>query len=235
MTPSTEAPLSIVGLVFPKIEQLDFTGPFGVLARLPHSVFHIVSKDGAPVADSRNFIITPSKSFATAPAADVLLIPGGPGQHDLMEDEETLAFIRRQAAGAKYVFTVCTGSLLLGAAGLLKGIRATTHWAFHETLPYYGAIPVDERVVIDGRIVSAAGITAGIDAGLRISAVLRDQRTAEGIQLAMAYAPEPPFHSGSPKEAPAELVEHYRSAMAGIIEERRAMGRKIAAKLGVRA
>ncbi|HEY8966988.1 MAG TPA: DJ-1/PfpI family protein, partial [Candidatus Methylacidiphilales bacterium] len=189
-------PLAIVGLVFPKIEQLDFTGPYGVLARLPNSAFHVVSKDGKPVADSRGLLLTPSFDFASAPRADVLVIPGGQGQHDLMEDEATLDFIRRQAAHARYVFSVCTGSLLLGAAGLLKGgVRATTHWAFHDLLKYYGATPVDERIVIDGKIVSGAGITAGIDAGLRVAALLRGDWVAQGIQLAMNYAPEPPFRS----------------------------------------
>ncbi|SDT95199.1 cyclohexyl-isocyanide hydratase [Verrucomicrobium sp. GAS474] len=226
-------PLTIVGLVFPKIEQLDFTGPFGVLARLPQSTFHIVGKTGEPVADSRGFILTPNCSYASAPPADILLLPGGPGQNALMEDEETLDFIRRQAAGAKYVFTVCTGALLLGAAGLLKGVRATTHWAFLDTLKYYGAIPVDERTVIDGAVVSAAGITAGIDAGLQVAALLRGERVAKGIQLGMAYSPQPPFRSGTPSEAPPEIVEHYRTAMAGIIAERREIAERIAKRLGV--
>ena len=167
------------------------------------------------------------------PALDVLHVPGGFGQEALMEDAEVLDWIRRQAAGARSVFSVCTGALLCGAAGLLRGRRATTHWASFHLLPFFGAIPVDARVVVDGTWVFAAGVTAGIDGALRLAAELRGEDAARAIQLQMAYAPEPPFDSGTPATAPAAILAHARQAMAGITAQREATARRVAARLGV--
>ena len=150
-----------------------------------------------------------------------------------MEDEEVLGWLSAQAQGARKVFSVCTGALLCGAAGLLRGKRATTHWASLHLLPWFGAVPVDERVVIDGDWVFAAGVTAGIDGALRLAAEIRGEAIAQRIQLAIAYAPEPPFQSGTPQTAPPEILEAARRDVAGLIARREASARRAAAKLGV--
>jgi cyclohexyl-isocyanide hydratase len=225
--------LNIGAVIFPGIDQSDFTGPFEVLARLPGSAFHVLWKEKAPVRDARGLILTPEKTFAEAPPLDVLVVPGGRGQQQLMEDEAVLGFIRAQAARASYLFSVCTGALTCGAAGLLKGTRATTHWGSFHLLKYFGAIPVDARVVVDGRVVSAAGVTAGIDGALKLAALLCGDTVARRIQLNIQYAPEPPFDSGSPATAPAEVVAAEREANRELSQERLTTARRIAAKLGV--
>src|SRR6476620_11415932 len=165
--------LQIGGLLFPELDQADFTGPFEVLSRIPNSTFHILGKSTDPVRDARGLLLTPAKTLSEAPQLDLLLVPGGGGVNAMMEDEAMLTFIRRQAAGARIVMSVCTGALLCGAAGLLKGRRATTHWASFHLLPFFGAIPVNQRVVVDGEMVFAAGVTSGIDGALRVAAELR--------------------------------------------------------------
>jgi cyclohexyl-isocyanide hydratase len=160
-------------------------------------------------------------------------VPGGFGQEALMEDAEVLAWITQQAAGARSVFSVCTGALLCGAAGLLKGRRATTHWASFHLLPYCGAIPVNERVVVDGNWVFAAGVTAGIDGALRLAAELRGDDAARTIQLYMVYAPEPPFDSGTPETAPAAILAQALQSVAGITAQREATARRVAGRLGI--
>jgi cyclohexyl-isocyanide hydratase len=150
-----------------------------------------------------------------------------------MDDEEVLAWIRQQAAGACSIFSVCTGALICGAAGLLKGRRATTHWASFHLLPYFGAIPVNERVVVDGAWVFAAGATAGIDGALRLAAELRGDEAAQTIQLGMVYAPEPPFNSGTPETAPAAILEQARQSVRELTMRREESARRIATKLGV--
>jgi cyclohexyl-isocyanide hydratase len=162
-------------------------------------------------------------------------VPGGFGQEALMEDEEVLDWIRQQAAGARSIFSVCTGALLCGAAGLLRGRRATTHWASFHLLPLFGAIPVNERVVLDGNWVFAAGVTAGIDGALRLAAELRGDDAARAIQLYMVYAPEPPFDSGTPETAPAAILDQARQAVSGITAQREKTARRVAAKLGISA
>ena len=177
--------------------------------------------------------LTADATLAEAPQLDVLHVPGGFGQEAVMDDPEVLGWIRRQAAGAHSVFSVCTGALLCGAAGLLKGRRATTHWASFHLLPYFGAIPVDERVVVDGTWVFAAGVTAGIDGALRLAADLRGDAVAQGIQLYMVYAPEPPFDSGTPETAPLAILAKARADVADITARREATARRIGADLGV--
>ena len=160
-------------LIFPRMTQLDMTGPYEVLARLPDTTVRTGrAQPRSPVTTDRGLQIVPTMSYADCPPLDVIMVPGGPGQQDLMEDEEALGFLRKQAAGAKFVTSVCTGSLVLAAAGLLKGKRATSHWAAIENLALMGAIPVSEKVVIDGNIITGAGVTSGIDFALQLAAIL---------------------------------------------------------------
>jgi len=225
--------LTIGALVFPRMDQIDLTGPFEVLSRLPNSTFHLIGKTLAPIRDIQGLILTPEITIAAAPQLDVLVVPGGFGQEDLMDDEEVLAFLRTQAASAQYTFSICTGALLLGAAGLLRGIRATTHWSTFHLLEYFGAIPIDSRVVVDGRTVSAAGVTSGIDGALRLAALLRGEAVAQGIQLSIEYAPEPPFSSGSPQTAPPEVLAAAQHRIREISEARLATAKRIATRLGI--
>ena len=227
--------LTIGSLLFDGLDQIDLTGPFEVLSRIPNSTYRLYGKTADVVRDLRGLRLMPDATLAGAPQLDVLHVPGGFGQEALMEDEDLLAWLRRQAAGARSVFSVCTGALLLGAAGLLRGRRATTHWASFHLLPYFGAIPVNERVVVDGNWVSAAGVTAGIDGALRLAAELRGEEVAQTIQLYMAYAPEPPFNSGRPETAPVAIVERARQAISGITAKREETARRIAATLGIKA
>jgi len=226
-------PIEIGALVFPRIDQLDFTGPFEVLSHIPGARFHALWKDKAPVRDMQGLILTPDMTFDEAPNLDVLVVPGGWGQQQLMDDEAVLAFIRAQAGHARYVFSVCTGALICGAAGLLKGVRSTTHWAAFDLLKYFGAIPVDERVVVDGKHVSAAGVTAGIDGALRLAALLSGDRVAEQIQLVMQYAPQPPFTSGTPQTAPPEVLNAVLAAGRQIAQARLETARRVSDRLGI--
>jgi cyclohexyl-isocyanide hydratase len=225
--------LQIGSLIFPEIDQSDLTGPFEVLSRIPGSTYHVIAKKKAQLRDACGLILTPEKTFSEVDRLDLLHIPGGPGQEALMDDEETLSFIQQKAANARYVFSVCTGALILGAAGLLKDRKATTHWTAFHLLKYFGAIPVDARVVIDGNLVSTAGVTAGLDGALRVVALLSGEDKAQEIQLAIQYAPDPPFHSGSPDSAPPELVKAVRAAYEPLAEARLLTARRIRAKLNL--
>jgi cyclohexyl-isocyanide hydratase len=225
--------LEIGSLVFDGIDQIDLTGPFEVLSRLPNVTHRLYGKTTTPVRDIKGLRLVPDATLADAPPLHVLHIPGGFGQEALMEDTEVLGWIRRQAAGARSVFSVCTGALLCGAAGLLKGRRATTHWASFHLLPYFGATPVNARVVVDGDWVFAAGVTAGIDGALRLAAELRGDDTARGIQLYMTYAPEPPFNSGTPETAPPEILARARESVKEITAQREVTARRIGQSLGV--
>lgn len=225
--------LQIGSLLFEGIDQIDLTGPFEVLSRIPNSTYRIYGKTAASIRDLRGLRLTPDAALSEAPPLDVLHVPGGFGQEALMEDAEVLGWIARQAAGARCVFSVCTGALLCGAAGLLRGRRATTHWASLHLLPLFGATAVNERVVIDGDWVFAAGVTAGIDGALRLAAQLRGDDAAQAIQLYMAYAPEPPFNSGTPETAPPAILAHARQSVAAITKQREATARRAAARLGI--
>jgi cyclohexyl-isocyanide hydratase len=225
--------LHIGSLLFQGIDQIDLTGPFEVLSRIPNSTYRIYGKTAEPVRDLKGLRLTPDAALADAPRLDVLHVPGGFGQEALMEDEQVLTWLERQASGARSVFSVCTGALLCGAAGLLRGRRATTHWASFHLLPLFGAIPVNERVVVDGSWVFAAGVTAGIDGALRLAAELRGDDTARAIQLHMVYAPEPPFDSGTPETAPPAILENARRSVASITAQREATARRAAIKLGI--
>jgi cyclohexyl-isocyanide hydratase len=219
-------------LLFPRMTQLDLTGPYEVLARLPNTTVELVARSLAPVTTDRGLQIVPTTTYADCPPLDVVMVPGGPGQQDLMEDEEALGFLRKQAAGAKYVTSVCTGSLVLGAAGLLKGKRATCHWAAIDHLKPLGAIPVSERVVVDGNIVTGAGVASGIDFALALAAILDGEEVARQIQLQVEYDPAPPFDSGSPRSATPTVVETVRARMTKLNEERRIVATRVGCKLG---
>ncbi|MDH2386204.1 DJ-1/PfpI family protein [Bradyrhizobium sp. CER78] len=225
--------LRIGSLLFEGVDQIDLTGPFEVLSRIPNSTYRIYARTMEPVRDLKGLRLTPDATLADAPPLDVLHVPGGFGQEAVMEDAEVLGWIREQAAGACHIFSVCTGALLCGAAGLLRGRRATTHWASFHLLPYFGATPVNARVVVDGSFVFAAGVTAGIDGALRLAAELRGDDAARVIQLYMAYAPEPPFNSGTPETAPPEILQQTRHATRAITAQREETARRVAARLGV--
>lgn len=225
--------LHIGSLLFQEIDQIDLTGPFEVLSRIPNSTYRIYGKTAEPVRDLKGLRLTPDAALADAPRLDVLHVPGGFGQEASMEDEQVLTWLERQASGARSVFSVCTGALLCGAAGLLRGRRATTHWASFHLLPLFGAIPVNERVVVDGSWVFAAGVAAGIDGALRLAAELRGDDAARAIQLHMVYAPEPPFDGRTPETAPPAMLENARQSVASITAQREATARRAAIKLGI--
>jgi cyclohexyl-isocyanide hydratase len=235
----TDTHLQIGSLLFEGLDQIDLTGPFEVLSRVPNSTYRIYGASPEPVRDVRGLRMLPDATLRDAPRLDVLHVPGGHGQEALMRDAAILGWIRDQAAGASHVLSVCTGALLLGAAGLLVGRRATTHWSAVHLLPFFGAEPVDARVVIDRdgedrTWVFAAGVTAGIDGALRLAAELRGDEAAQGIQLGIQYAPEPPFDCGTPGTAPPAIVAQARAAAADITARREATARAIAAELGIR-
>jgi cyclohexyl-isocyanide hydratase len=203
-------PLSVGCLIFEQMDQIDFTGPFEVLSRMPDTAVRIIGKELSPVRDVQGLRLTPDVTVADAGIFDVLLVPGGHGQQALMHDEEVLALIHKQVRMERLLFSVCTGALLCGAAGVLKGRHVTTHWSARHLMPYYGADLVDARVVVDGNIISAAGVTAGLDAALVLVSLLRGDAAAEEVQLAIEYAPNPVFHSGTPESAPAQVLESFQ-------------------------
>jgi cyclohexyl-isocyanide hydratase len=220
-------------LIFPRLTQLDMTGPYEVLARMPNTKVHLVAHSMAPVTTDRGMQIVPTITFADCPQLDLVMVPGGPGQQDLMEDAVVLDFLRKQARGAKYVTSVCTGSLVLGAAGLLKGKRATSHWAALEHLKPLGATPVSEKVVMDGNIITGAGVTSGIDFALAVAAVLEGEEVARQIQLQIEYDPSPPFNSGSPATASKETLALVKSRLTPLDEQRREVAERVGRRLGV--
>jgi cyclohexyl-isocyanide hydratase len=228
-----EGQLQIGSLLFEGVDQIDLTGPFEVFTRIPNASCRIFGKTVEPVRDVRGLRLMADATLSQAPQLDLLHVPGGFGQEALMDDEPVLAWIRDQAAGARCVFSVCTGALICGAAGLLKGRRATTHWSSTHLLAFFGAIAVPGRVVTDGNIVTAAGVTAGIDGALRVAADLCGTDVAEAIQLSIAYAPEPPFNSGTPESAPPAVLAHVRSSYRTITEQRERTARRVAERLGI--
>lgn len=193
-------------LLFPGLTQLDLTGPFEVLHRIPGATVHLVWKDTQPVRADSGLGLLPTTTLADCPPLDVVMVPGGFGQIALMEDEAILTWLRAQAAHAKYMTAVCTGTLLLGGAGLLDGYRATTHWAFTELLSDYGAIFTPGRVVEDRDRITGGGVSAGIDFALLLAARLANEQVAKAIQLGIEYNPAPPFAAGHPDVADPELV-----------------------------
>jgi cyclohexyl-isocyanide hydratase len=225
--------LNVGAIAYPEMDQLDLTGPFEVFSRIPDCTFYVLWKNTIPVRDMHGWLITPDTVFGAGPRLDVLLVPGGHGQEMLMDDQEVLGFIQEEARHGAYVFSVCTGALLCGAAGLLQGVRATTHWSAFHLLGYFGAIPVGGRVVIDGKRVSTAGVTAGIEGALRVAALVRDEQTAQQIQLSIEYDPHPPFTGGTPATAPEDLVEAARVATREITFLRHRTARRFASSFGM--
>jgi cyclohexyl-isocyanide hydratase len=213
-------------VIFPNLTQLDFTGPLQVLSRVPDSATHIVAKTRNPVPSDCGLSLVPTRTFQDCPSLDLICVPGGAGVHEAMRDAETVGFVRNMAEGARYVTSVCTGAFVLGAAGLLRGRRATTHWAYTDLLPLVGATHEPARVVWDGPVITAGGVTSGIDFALRIVARLAGEDVARSIQLGIEYDPDPPFDSGHPDRAPetvrrlvapryAQAREAYRAALSG--------------------
>jgi cyclohexyl-isocyanide hydratase len=206
--------INIGFLIFPRVTQLDFTGPLQVLSRVPGAKTHLIAKSMQPVASDTVLTIAPTTTFADCPQLDVICVPGGLGTDALLNDEETLAFLRKQAKAARYVTSVCTGSVVLAAAGLLDGYRATTHWSAMGYLGQLGAIPEKTRVCTDRNRITGGGVTAGIDFGLTLAEKLSDRTTAEMIQLTLEYNPAPPFNAGSPETASPEVLERLRQRFA---------------------
>ena len=217
-------------VLFEGVTQLDLTGPYEVLARMPNTRVHLVAATTAPVRTEWGMTITPDASFHDAPQLDLLCVPGGWGVDACLEDETMLRFLRTRAEQARYLTSVCSGALLLGAAGLLRGYRATTHWMSLDLLALLGAEPVNERVVRDRNRITGGGVTAGIDFALVVAAELFGAEVAQGIQLAIEYQPAPPFQSGSPRTAPASVVQSVSTAGAVKLARRRAIIERIAEK-----
>jgi len=217
--------LQIGLLAFPNVQQLDLTAPYEVFAMIPGATVHLVAAGLEPIVSATGLVLTPTVRMADCPALDVLCVPGGVGVNALMTDREVLAFVRERAAAARFVTSVCTGALVLGAAGLLRGRRATTHWASLDLLAAFGAIPVAERVVRDGNLLTGGGVTAGIDFALTLAAELAGPPAAEAIQLGLEYAPAPPFGAGTPAGAgPAVLATVRGRLAAGRAERERIVG-----------
>ncbi|MBZ9772492.1 DJ-1/PfpI family protein [Mesorhizobium sp. CO1-1-8] len=225
--------MKIGSLLFEKLDQIDMTGPFEVLSRLPNAEHRLYGLTADPVRDIMGLRFSPDATIHDAPQLDVLHIPGGPGQEALMDNEALHEWLRAQASGATKVFSVCTGALILGGAGLLRGRHATTHWASHALLPLFGATAVDKRVVEDGKFIFAAGVTAGIDGALTLAADLCGPDVAQRIQLEIAYAPEPPFHSGTPESAPPAVLAAARAAAAELLARRQATAKRFAERFGI--
>lgn len=201
--------LSLGCLIFEQMDQIDFTGPFEVLSRMRDTTVQIIGKELSPVRDVQGLRLTPDVSIAEAGLFDVLLVPGGQGQQALMHDEEVLELVRKHFQSERLLFSVCTGALLCGAAGVLTGRQVTTHWSTRHLMRHYGAVLSDARVVVDGSLISAAGVTAGLDGALVLVSLLRGDAAAQEIQLAIEYAPNPIFASGTPESAPAEVLASF--------------------------
>jgi cyclohexyl-isocyanide hydratase len=220
-------------LIFPRMTQLDFTGPFEVFARIPETKVHVLWKRIEPVVSDTGLAVLPTTTLDDCPDLDLICIPGGPGQIALMDDEQLIAFVREKGERAKFVTSVCTGSLVLGAAGLLTGYKAGTHWMSRDQLAYFGAIPVARRVVVDRNRITGGGVTAGIDLALYVASLVTDEPTAQVIQLSLEYNPEPPFNSGSPEGAGPEMVAAVRQRAIEMLSNRLAATKRAAVRLGL--
>jgi cyclohexyl-isocyanide hydratase len=223
---------TIAFLLFNGQTQLDMTGPAQFLSRLPGAKVKYVAGTLEPVPNDAGFAILPTATFADVPQADILCVPGGVGVTDVMRDAAAMAWIRKVGAEAKWVTSVCTGSLILGAAGLLKGYKATTHWAWHHHLARFGAIPVEARTVVDRNRVTGGGVTAGIDFALTLIAEVAGEDVAKMLTLGLEYDPAPPYATGSPAKAGEELLVLYRKAVSGSFPKREAEIADVAKALG---
>jgi cyclohexyl-isocyanide hydratase len=212
MTAPRETKINL--LLFPGVTQLDLTGPYEVLVRMPGAKIELVGATIDPVISDRGLAIIPTTTLEAAPACDLLVVPDGPGADDAILDEQWVKLVRDQAAKARWIFGVCTGSLLLGAAGLLKGRRSGGHWLARDLLTKFGATVVDDRMVVDGNIFTSGGVTAGIDMAFRVVAEIAGEEAAKRIQLQIEYDPEPPFRSGTPFTASQDTIAAQREAGA---------------------
>lgn len=227
--------MDIAFLLFPGVTQLDLTGPAQVLSRLPGARVHLVWHTLDPVPTDAGFSILPNATFAKLPAPDLLCVPGGMGIADVIDDDVALQWVQMAGATAQWVTSVCTGALILGAAGLLEGYRATTHWAWHDKLALFGATPVKARSVIDSNRATGGGVTAGIDFALALVAKIAGDETARTIQLALEYDPAPPFSSGSPEGAGPVTVAAYIERANRLAPDRMARLESAAKRLGFTA
>jgi cyclohexyl-isocyanide hydratase len=203
--------MNIVFVLFENVTQLDFAGPVQFLSRIPGATTYVVSKDGKAIQTDASFSILPSSDFASCPQADILCVPGGFGVREAIGDPAIVEFVREQAKGAEWITSVCTGTFILGAAGLLRGKRATTHWGYTHLLPLYGATHDEARVVRDGNLVTAGGVTSGIDFALELIAMAKGPELAQTLQLALEYDPAPPFAAGHPSRAPEAIVSAMKA------------------------
>jgi cyclohexyl-isocyanide hydratase len=226
------APLQIGLVIFPRVTQLDLTGPVQVFSGVPDAKVHLIWKRIEPVESDSVLVLTRTVTFADCPQLDVICVPGGFGTNDMVNDAEMLDFLRRQAKAASYITSVCTGSLVLGAAGLLQGYRATTHWSAMDLLAAFGATPTKTRVCVDRNRITGGGVTAGIDFALTLVSIMLDRRTAEMIQLGLEYNPAPPFNSGSPDTAPPEILALMQERIAPSRTRRIEAVKRAAARLG---
>ena len=228
-------PLSVAFLVYPNVTQLDFTGPAQVLSRLGNAEVHYVWKSREPVPTDSGFSILPTANFDDLTQADILCVPGGFGCTDVMDDQQALAWLRSVGGSAQWVTSVCTGSLILAAAGLLTGYRATSHWAWRDYLALFGAEPVDGRVVFDRNRVTGGGVTAGIDFAFALTAAIRGEDHAKAVQLGLEYDPQPPFDSGAPARAGEALARTVRERTQQIAPDRDVRIRAAAERLSSKA
>jgi cyclohexyl-isocyanide hydratase len=202
--------MNIVFVLFDNVTQLDFAGPVQFLSRIPGAQVFVASKDGKAVTTDSGFSILPGTSFAACPQADIICVPGGHGVREAVADTAIVDFVRQQAIEAKWITSVCTGAFILGAAGLLQGKKATCHWAYTHLLPLVGATHEKARVVRDGNLVTAGGVTSGIDFALELIAIISGEDVARTIQLALEYDPAPPFVGGTPDSAPEQILFNLR-------------------------
>ena len=224
-------PFHVGFLLYPNLTQLDLTGPAQFLARAPGAKAHYIWKTLDPVPSDAGLSLMPTTTFKECPQLDQICVPGGAGQVALMTDDETLDFLRHQAKGAKYVTSVCTGSLVLGAAGLLKGYKSTCHWAWRDYLTAFGATPVNARVVKDRNRISGGGVTAGIDFALTVVGEVWGDEVAKQMQLGFEYDPQPPYDCGSPERAGPERTAAAKKRLEGILGEREIVNAQAAARL----
>ena len=227
----TDRPFVIVEILYPGLNQLDFTGPHTIFSRLPNTETIVASEAGGAIQSDGGLTFAGTRRLAEIDRADLICLPGGISATDAANDAALVEQVRRLAAGATYLTSVCTGSLILGAAGLLKGRRAACHWAWRDMLALFGAIPDAGRVVRDGNIITGGGVTAGIDFALIVAAELAGETFAQALQLNLEYAPEPPFNAGRPETAPPEILALVNKRMEGLLPKRLADAQRAAARL----
>lgn len=224
--------LTVAFLLFPNVTQLDLTGPLQVLSRLGDARLDLIWKSLDPVPTDAGFSIVPTATLAQITHADILCVPGGFGVNDVIADDEVMTWVSAIGAEATWVTSVCTGSLILGAAGLLRGYRAGCHWAQRDMLPLFGAVPVAERVVVDRNRITGGGVTAGIDFALTLTALLRGEDHAKAVQLSLEYDPHPPFASGTPEQADPAVLAAVKRRTDTLVPTRDADLRALAARRG---